>query len=344
MTSPKVAVLHDPLFEAHDPGAWHPERPARLTAILSALEASGQLERMERVKPRPATRAELDRVHLPALVDEILALRGQHAVIDPDTSASPRSVDAAELAAGGCIVLLDRVLELEGGRGLALVRPPGHHATKDRSMGFCLFNNVAVAAAHALEERGLERILIVDWDVHHGNGTQDIFYGDPRVLYFSVHQYPFYPGTGYYTEIGEGEGLGRTVNVPLPAGTEDGDLLEVFRSLLTPAAEKFRPQLVLVSAGFDGHLSDALASWRLSDAGYGALAYEVEQLARVHSGGRWLAFLEGGYDLPALAASVARVASVMLGETPTELAASASPYALRIIEQARELLRRSGTI
>ncbi|MBM4321426.1 MAG: histone deacetylase, partial [Deltaproteobacteria bacterium] len=193
MSRHNVAVLHDPLFEDHDPGDWHPERPARLPAILARLVESNLLQQMELVRHRAASRAELELVHLPALVEQILSLRHRHAAIDPDTAVSPGSVEAAEHAAGGSMELVDWVLAGEKRRGLGLVRPPGHHATARRSMGFCLFNNIAVAAAHALKVHGLERILVVDWDVHHGNGTQDIFYEDPRVLYFSVHQYPFYP-------------------------------------------------------------------------------------------------------------------------------------------------------
>ncbi len=341
MSSSPLALVSDPLFQAHDPGEGHPESPVRLRAVLEELDRRELLAGACFLPERAATRLELVRVHLPAHVDTVLSLRGQTADLDPDTALSPRSVDAAEYAAGGGLALVERVFQ-EGGRGLALVRPPGHHATPDRSMGFCLFNNVAVAASHALALGLAERVLIVDWDVHHGNGTQDAFSRDPRVLYFSIHQYPHYPGTGYFTEIGDGPGLGTTINVPLPSGTGDEDALAAFQLLLRPAAARFAPQLVLVSAGFDGHGLDPIANWKMTEQGYAALAGEVEQLALEHCGGRWIAFLEGGYHPRATAASLAAVVEVMRGRDPGGPAATPSSGGARIIGQVLLTLERAG--
>ncbi len=337
-------LLSDPRFLEHDVGAWHPECPARLAAILTNLERSGLDRQAAPTAARRARLEELRRVHSEAHVEYVLGLRGRVAEIDPDTGTSQGSVRAAELAAGGGIDLVEAVVS-SGDPGLALARPPGHHATPDRAMGFCLWNNVAAAAAHALDVLGLERVLVVDWDVHHGNGTQDIFYSDGRVMYFSVHQHPHFPGTGRVSELGAGSGVGTTINVPLPAGTRDQDVLGVFRRLLRPAAEVFEPSLLLVSAGFDGHRDDPLADWHLTADGYAQLAAEAADLARDLCAGRWAAFLEGGYCLEALAESTLSLVRVMAGEAPERWEdAPLQPRCRDTVERLQRVLGEIGVL
>ncbi len=341
MTSNTIThLLSAPIYQEHDPGRWHPERPERLSSIISRLETEWLITRMSSVEPRAVTREELERVHEPLMIDRVMDARGKVISLDPDTQTSPMSVDAAELAAGGGIELVRKVLT-EGGNGLALVRPPGHHATRDTSMGFCLFNNVAVAAADALASHAVERILVVDWDVHHGNGTQAIFYDDPRVLYFSVHQYPHYPGTGFYTEIGSGDARGTSLNVPMPAGTQSKDVIDAFDRILMPAAARFQPDMILVSAGFDGHRRDPLSGWLLEDHTYRILAATVSDLAEAHCDGRWVVFLEGGYDLQATAASMEQVVRVLLGQGTDDAprGGDSSPSAQDALTEAADALR-----
>ncbi len=259
-----VLLLTDPAMLAHDPGPGHPERPARLEAALAALRAQPVAGTDWRA-PGPATREQVARVHDPMYVDAVDALRGQYAVLDGDTFTSPRTVEAAWLAAGAAIEAVEAVVRGEARRAFALVRPPGHHAERDHAMGFCFFNNIAIAAAHARESLGCERVLIVDWDVHHGNGTQHTFEERRDVLVFNTHQFPLYPGTGGAPETGRGEGDGFTVNVPLPRGSGDADYAAVYEQLLIPIAEAYRPDLVLVSAGFDAHRDDPLSDMAVTE-------------------------------------------------------------------------------
>jgi acetoin utilization deacetylase AcuC-like enzyme len=300
----RLGLVTDPRFRAHDPGPHHPECPERLE-VLESLFASGDLRDVPRVPARAATEEELTRVHLPALVRMVAASAGrEHTRYDADTSASAGTFEAACLAAGGAIELVDAVLDGELDCGFAALRPPGHHAEADRPMGFCFFNNVAVVAEHLRRGRGLERILILDWDVHHGNGTQHSFYDDPGVVYASLHQYPFYPGTGGAEEIGRGAGAGFTVNMPMPAGAGHDDYMAAFRELLLPVAHQFDPQFVLVSAGFDAHRDDPLASIELTEASFAAMTDALVGLADEHCRGRMALLLEGGYSLDALRDSV----------------------------------------
>jgi acetoin utilization deacetylase AcuC-like enzyme len=300
----------------HDPGAHHPEAPERLRAACDALEGMPGLEWRS---PQPAERAQLARVHTNAHIDLVDSARGKRAAFDPDTTVSSGSVDAAYLAAGAAVDAVTEVVRGEHRDAFALVRPPGHHAESHVAMGFCLFNNVAVAAEHARAELGCERVLIVDWDVHHGNGTQHSFYGRDDVLFFSLHQFPFYPGTGALEETGRGPGEGYTVNVPFPAGRIDGDYLSAFRNLLEPIADTFAPDLVLVSAGFDAHRNDPLAGMRATEEGYSAMAATVKAIADRHAQGRLVLLLEGGYDLGALGRSVRAVVETLTGATPPEV-------------------------
>ncbi|MBI5305314.1 MAG: histone deacetylase [Chloroflexi bacterium] len=309
-----TAFLYSPIFLEHAEEG-HPESPERLTATMRVLKESGLLERLTALEPVPATDAQLEAAHTRehvARVKQLVARGGGH--FDPDTYANARSLDAARLAAGAVVRGVDAVMQREVDNAFALARPPGHHATRQRAMGFCLFNNVAVAAQHALDAFGLERVLIVDYDVHHGNGTQDIFYNTPRVLYFSTHQYPHYPGTGDWDEIGAGDGTGFTVNVPLPAGVGDEGYQRVFDDLLAPLAERYHPQLILASVGFDAHWRDPLAMQGLSLAGYASLARTLILLARDLCDGRIVFALEGGYDLDVIAHGVASTFRALLGD------------------------------
>jgi acetoin utilization deacetylase AcuC-like enzyme len=308
---PDVGYVYDPLYLEHEyPG--HPERPDRLRAIMSHLGSSGLLARMTEVAPRDATLDDLALVHDPDLVQRLASLEaGPRPVwLDADTYVSARSYAAALRSAGGVLAAADAVMDSDIGSAFCFVRPPGHHATPSRAMGFCLFNNVAVAAAHLLERRGLDRVAIVDFDVHHGNGTQDIFFDDPRVFYFSTHQFPHYPGTGRLQETG----AGNIANVPLPAGSGDTEALRAYREVCAPLVRRFRPELVLVSAGFDAHLADPLAHLLFSARGYYEIAMLLKELANEHCEGRIVYALEGGYDLDAISWSAAECVRTLLGD------------------------------
>jgi acetoin utilization deacetylase AcuC-like enzyme len=292
----------------HDMGSGHPESPERLRAILKQLTASGVLARLQRIEPRAASDDWIMQVHAASYISALktrAASRGRVA-LDPDTSMSEGSLPAAYLAVGGALAAADAIVSGEIEHAFCAVRPPGHHAEHDRAMGFCLFNNVAIAARYVQQQHHLERVLIIDWDVHHGNGTQHTFYQDPSILFFSTHQYPYYPGSGRASERGEGRGEGTTINVPLTAGQSDEDYREVFEQVLVPAAETFKPEFILISAGFDAHKDDPLAGMGLTEDGYAALTGVVARMARRHCNGRILSCLEGGYNLTALAASVER--------------------------------------
>lgn len=286
----------------HDPGPGHPESPARLRAVLAALDRD-RFASLDRVEAPPASREALERVHEPAHVARILAgapTQGM-ARLDEDTLMSPGSVEAALRAAGALTAAVDAVLDGSAERAFCAVRPPGHHATAREAMGFCLFNNVAIGAAHALAAHGLERVAIADFDVHHGNGTQDIFATEPRVLFVSSHQWPLYPGTGSAEETG----VGNLANAPLPPGTGTQGFRQAWSERLLPRLHAFAPQLVLISAGFDAHRDDPLAELQLGANDYAWLTGQLVDLARRHAGGRIVSTLEGGYDLRALAASAA---------------------------------------
>jgi acetoin utilization deacetylase AcuC-like enzyme len=311
---PGVAYVYDPLYLEHEyPG--HPERPDRLRAIMAHLEESGTLARMVAVEPRDAAVDDLSLVHDPALIARIAGLTpGARPIwLDADTYVSARSYETALRAAGGVLAATDAVMDGLVSSAFCLVRPPGHHATPAQAMGFCLFNNVAVAAAHLLERRGLERVAIIDFDVHHGNGTQDAFWRDGRVLYFSTHQYPHYPGTGNWTEAGEGAGPGAIVNVPLPAGCGDEQAIQAYREVCEPLLRRFRPQFLLVSAGFDAHFADPLANLLFSARGYHQIAALLKEAADELCEGRIVYALEGGYDLEAIAWSGQACIDALLG-------------------------------
>lgn len=310
-----TAIMLDERMLAHDPGHGHPERPDRLRVLQHRLAGVPGVVRM---CARPASEDEIALVHTPALVERIAATAGRPCVIlDPDTRTSPGSWEAARLAAGGLLDLCEAVLAGDVANGVALVRPPGHHAERARAMGFCLFNNVAIAAAY-LRRRGIARVLIVDWDVHHGNGTQHIFEDDPDVLYVSTHQYPYYPGTGAMDEVGCGAGAGRTLNLPFPAGFGDREFARAFLEAIVPIATQFAPEFVLVSAGFDCDIRDPLGGLAVTPAGVSAMARACVELAETCAQGRIVGVLEGGYDLQAIVDGVDVLLATLRGarETP----------------------------
>lgn len=304
----RTGFVYHPDYLKHDMGPGHPESPERLRAIMGRLTTSGVLSRLYRIDPRPASDQWITQVHAPSYVEALKAKvpAAGRISLDPDTSLSPGSLPAAYLAAGGALTAADAIMARTVEHAFCAVRPPGHHAERTRAMGFCLFNNVAIAARYLQQHHGLRRVLIVDWDVHHGNGTQNTFYDDPSVLFFSIHQYPHYPGTGRATERGGGAAEGLTINVPMSAGMGDKEYREAFEKILVPAADAFRPDCVLISAGFDAHRDDPLAGMGLTEEGYEILTRIVAGIARRHSHGRILSCLEGGYNLNALAASVER--------------------------------------
>ncbi|MFK2892425.1 histone deacetylase family protein [Dyella flagellata] len=293
----------------HDPGLGHPESPARLKAVLQALDQD-RFASVDRVEAPRATREQLLRVHTPEHVERILATTPDADTIrlDEDTLMSQASAEAGLRAAGALVAAVDAVMSGSATRAFCAVRPPGHHATPDTAMGFCLFNNVAVGAAHALAAHGLKRVAIADFDVHHGNGTQDIFQREPRVLFISSHQQPLYPGTGSPEE----QGVGNIVNAPLSSGEGSDEFRALWNEALLPKLHAFKPQLVLVSAGFDAHQRDPLANLQLQTEDYAWITERLVDLARAHASGRLVSTLEGGYDLQALAASVGAHVSALM--------------------------------
>ncbi len=293
----------------------HPEHAGRIERIWQVFEDSGVLADLLAVSPQPASADQLIRVHNPNYIDLLGQASTQGGgMLDPDTYMLPISNEVARLSTGGVLAAVDAVLDGRADNALAAVRPPGHHATPQRAMGFCLLNNIAVAARHAQAAYDtVERVMIVDFDVHHGNGTQDIFYRDPSVLYVSTHQYPFYPGTGALSDIGTGEGRGATINIPLPAGTGNAGFQQLFERVLWPAARRFQPDLVLVSAGFDAHWADPIAMLQLDLQGYVYLTRTLIDIAKELCSGRIAFVLEGGYDLEVLSHGMLNVAYALLG-------------------------------
>ncbi|MGE0058865.1 MAG: histone deacetylase [Dehalococcoidia bacterium] len=314
-----IALYYDPLFLEHDTGN-HPEKAVRVSTCMQLLESSGLIKKLERPVCEDATEEQLQLVHTPEEIEMIkqASLIGP-VMLDPDTVANKRSYAAAVRAAGAVIGATKAVVAGEYEAAFCLTRPPGHHATPRRPMGFCLFNSVAIAAAYAHQVLGLERVAIIDPDLHHGNGTQDAFYSDPSVLYVSTHQYPFYPGTGDWHEAGAGEGTGFTLNLPMPSGCGDLEYATVIDEVIAPKLRAFQPQLILVSAGYDGHFAETVsgAAMRLSSAGYVTIVSRLQALAAELCEGKLVLALEGGYNLQALSWSVRNSIEVLLGEVAT---------------------------
>ena len=332
-------------FADHLTPPGHPERTER-AEVMQVVAAEWRQRGGEVVEPCPASDEQLTRVHDAEYVSLIRETAGRAVALDPDTVTSPDSYDVACLAAGAACDAVDAVVNGRADRACALVRPPGHHAERRRAMGFCLFNNAAVAAAHA-RARGLARVAIVDFDVHHGNGTQSTFYDDPSVLYISSHQFPFYPGTGAAGEIGSGAGEGFTVNIPLDAGCTDADYELVYRRIALPVLRQYKPDVILVSAGFDAHEHDPLAGMRMTTGGFGRLVALIAGGADEVCRGRLVAVTEGGYDLPALAASLRATVRVLAGESGPDDLSAPSNGARRgeaALREALPHLRRHWTI
>jgi acetoin utilization deacetylase AcuC-like enzyme len=339
----RTAVVVDQGYLKHFPGDSHPERPDRVKVLL---DLAGQLDtaKFALLPPRAATRVEIEQVHSAdhvRLIESTSTLN--HYALDGDTITSRDSFGVALLACGGFLNLLDAIASGENANGIALVRPPGHHALRHHAMGFCLFNTMAIGAEYLKRKHGAQKIMIVDWDVHHGNGTQDAFYGDPAVLFVSTHQFPFYPGTGALTEVGVGAGAGYTINVPLPAGCGDREYLQIFHDVIVPAAEKFQPEWFLVSAGFDPHRRDPLGGMDVTEQGFGAMARALIRQARQTASGRIAFLLEGGYDLTGLCHSVAAVLAELqelhAGGEPLAASGGGVEQLIRRVRQVHENFR-----
>lgn len=307
---------HSRFTEHYFPGYDHPEFPGRIEAVWHKLAATGLDQRLQAVDVQPLGTKALLSVHTPDHLDLLawVSDQGKTVLIDSDTYALPASYEVARLAAGATVQVVDTVMRGDADNGLVVVRPPGHHAKPERAMGFCLLNNVALAARMAQQRHGIGRVLIVDYDVHHGNGTQDAFYDDPGVLFISIHQSPFYPGTGHLHERGRGAGRGSTINIPLSARHGDASYRAIFEQIVWPAARRFQPQLILVSAGFDAHWHDPLAHMRLTLPGYQHLTRELMRMADALCGGKIVFLMEGGYDLEALSSGICNVAYALLGD------------------------------
>ncbi|MCD6153335.1 MAG: histone deacetylase [Syntrophobacterales bacterium] len=312
----KTGIVKDERYLRHEMGNFHPESPARLEAIYKMLESPDMKDKFVNITPRHATHEEIEMIHSPSYIEMVAGTAGKsHTFLDPDTSTSPESYDVARLAVGGLLNAIDAVASGSVDNAFAFIRPPGHHAETGRAAGFCIFNNIAIGALHAIKKHGMKRILIADWDLHHGNGTQHSFYEDSRVLYFSTHQYPFYPGTGGINETGKKEGLGYTINVPLGPGPGDAEYLKIFRRVLQPVALAFRPDMVMLSAGFDIYYGDPLGGMKVTPAGFANLARVLLNIVDECSGGKFVITLEGGYDIQGQSQSARAVLNEMRGET-----------------------------
>lgn len=331
----RLTLHYDAGMLEHSNGPHHPERADRVRHVVARLERA-DLARTRWVGAREAAREHLVRVHDPAYIDHFLSLRGKRGSIDGDTGYNAGTVHAALLGAGASIDATRAVLHQETQHAWALTRPPGHHAESNKAMGFCFVNHAAIAAQYALDVHGLERVMIIDWDVHHGNGTEEIFEHDPRVLYFSSHQAPLFPHTGAARDQGAGRGQGYTVNLPLPPGITGGDLRYLYRAFIPALMAAHAPELVIISAGFDAHAADPLADFELSHRDFAALTRIVKDAAEAVCDGRIVLILEGGYDVRALSDSVLACAQELVGETHTSTHGS-GPRGERVLRAARRL-------
>lgn len=301
----KTIVLKDQRYLNHVTSYGHPESPERLEAIYTTLQKNGINDTFQEVTPREATKEEISLNHSIEYIEMIESTSGEaFTSLDPDTNTSEGSWQAAILAVGAVLTGLEMIFEREATNGFALVRPPGHHAEKSRAKGFCLFNNIAIGAHYLIKNYGLKRILIVDWDIHHGNGTQNSFYSSPKVLYFSTHQFPYYPGSGSFEETGEKAGKGFTVNVPLPGGQGDEDYVKIFSDILQPIVVAYKPEFILISAGYDIYHLDPLGTMNVTPNGFFIMTQLLRSLAEKHCDGRLMITLEGGYHLEGIAESV----------------------------------------
>jgi acetoin utilization deacetylase AcuC-like enzyme len=340
-----LAIIRDDRYLEHNPGEGHPESPDRLRVIYDLLDR--EFASLSRIAPRLATEAELALVHDPLYIQHVADTAGRaHTQLDPDTGLSARSYEIARLAAGGLLQAIDSLFhnpqsEIRNPKSVfAFLRPPGHHAEPGHAMGFCLFNNIAIAAAYAKEQYGLKRVLIVDWDLHHGNGTQHSFYDDRSVLYFSSHQHPYYPGSGSFDQVGTGRGEGFTVNAPFPTGFGDGEYLSVYDRILKPIALEYQPELVLVSAGFDPYFADPLGGMQVTAEGFGALAGLVRDIADRTCNGKMVLALEGGYNSLGLRDGVRAVLQALLSSEALPAQNHSTPAAEQVIERIVKIQKK----
>ncbi len=342
MASGTGVVRHD-IYKKHLADYPHVESPQRLEAIYDMLDRPDMSATLVTVPPRPATHQELAWVHSRSHIQRVAATDGKpHVSLDPDTQTTPLSYQAAKLAAGGFFSLIDKIFDGTVCNGFALVRPPGHHAEHDRAMGFCLFNNVALGARYAMNTYGVKKVLIADWDLHHGNATQNTFYNEAAVLYFSTHQFPYYPGSGNLTQVGHGDGKGFTVNVPLWPGHGDTEFFQIFKHILLPIASAFQPELILVSAGFDTYMDDPLGGMKVTPKGYAALTRLLMDLARTHCSQKLAITLEGGYHVAGQRESVKAVLKELAKEsvlTQDDLASLESGTPPPVVEEVIQVQR-----
>ena len=342
----KTGIVKDERYMRHETSTFHPESPKRLEAIYRMLGAPDMLENFPLIEPRYASPEEIGMIHENWYIEAVANTAGKpHFNLDPDTETSPESYETAKLAVGGFCNAIDAVVKGDVGNAFAFVRPPGHHAEADRAAGFCLFNNVAIGAMHAIKKHGMDRILIVDWDLHHGNGTQHSFYDDPHVIYFSTHQYPYYPGTGSVQETGSGAGKGYTVNVPLQTGPGDSEFVKIFNTILRPVALEFKPDMVLLSAGFDIYFKDPLGGMNVTPKGFACLTRVLLDIADACCTGRFAVTLEGGYHIGGLTDSCKTVLHEMRGDTRVKeeelkkMEAEANPSLDKILHAVRDQLK-----
>lgn len=335
----KTGIIKSERFLEHKPPGYHPENPQRLKVIYDYLDRHTD-KNFHLIPLREATEDEITLIHSKPYIEKVKNTNGTAGHFDADTYYSADSYKIALIAAGSVLNAVDAIVNKEVRNAFAFIRSPGHHAERDRAMGFCIFNNVAISARYAQKRHGIERVLIVDWDLHHGNGTQWAFYSDPSVLYFSTHQYPYYPGTGAINECGSGNGEGFNINVPLPAGMGNAEYNEIFKRILIPLCDEFTPQFIIVSAGFDAHRDDPLGGMVLTEKGYGVLTGLLKIIAEKYADNILLFVLEGGYHLEALKNSVKKVLEVLQGKKPESISEKPSLEAIEIIERVIKFNKR----
>ncbi len=337
-----TALFYDPIFLEHDTGFGHPERAERLTSVLAALHENALTDILDMRGPLPAAISDIELVHPRGYIEGVKRIaESGGGYLDMDTALSSRTYDAALKAAGASVQAVDGIFMGDFDNAFCLVRPPGHHAEPSKGMGFCIFNNIAIACRYAMREYEVERVMVIDWDAHHGNGVQDTFYEDPRLLYVSFHQYPHYPGSGGSGEVGRSEGTGYTVNFPFPAGTGEEAFLAAMEQVVIPIARAYEPQMVAIAAGYDGHYADPLCSLRLTGMSFFKIASLVQEIAQEHAGGRLLATLEGGYGLAGIAGAVSNTLCSFLGKDPVVDDSAEGPGGTRH-ERAMAVLAETG--
>ncbi len=335
----KTGITYDDLFLQHDTGPFHPERKERLISIHEGLRSYKHSDQLLRVKPRLAAEPELQLIHPSSYIRRIQETsKGEPTHLDPDTVACSQSYEVACYAVGSLLEMIDILLHGGVQNGFVIVRPPGHHAEPNRAMGFCLFSNIAIGAAYALQKYKFSKVFVIDFDVHHGNGTQKAFYSRSDVLYISTHQFPLYPGTGDFPEIGEGAGKGFTVNFPLPARTGDATYLQLFEKAIRPIAQAYRPELVLVSAGYDAYVEDPLAGMEVTPEGFAGISQSILAMANELCGGKVIFLLEGGYHLKGLQQATLRSLDVLTGHGPASGAVQPTPSFEAALERSRKVL------